>query len=67
MVIIFTDICVFCFAILVSIDPQKYSLVWHTLQYGVAQNPMLYSWHLNFVLFLCFWRNTHSTEFSYIT
>jgi hypothetical protein len=58
MVVVFTDICVFCFSILMSVDPQKCSLVWYTLQYGVAQNPLLYSWHLNFVLFLCFWRNT---------
>jgi len=66
MVIIFTDICMFCFSISVSVDPQKCSLVWYTLQYGVAQNPMLYSQHWNFVSLLCLWQNTQNPELSYI-
>jgi hypothetical protein len=46
----FTDICEFCFSILASADPQKSSLVWYTLKHGVAQNLMLHSRHLNFVV-----------------
>jgi hypothetical protein len=40
------------------------------MQFGVlylavwgSTKPMLYSWHLDFVSFLYFWCNTHSTEF----
>jgi len=31
-VVVFTDICVFHFSILVSVDPQKCSLVWIYLE-----------------------------------
>jgi len=48
-VVIFTDICVFCFSILVSVL-QKWSLVWCTLKHGVKHNPVLLSHHLNFAL-----------------
>jgi len=48
--VIFTDICVFRFSILVSVDPQKCSLVWYTAKHGVAHNLILYSLYLNFVL-----------------
>jgi hypothetical protein len=49
-VVIFTYNCVFCFSILMSVRSQKCSLAWHTSKHGVAHNPMLYSWHLYFVL-----------------
>jgi len=48
--VIFTDTFVFCLAILVSVDPQKCSLVWYTSKHGVANNPTLHYQHLNFVL-----------------
>ena len=47
--VVFTDIRVFCFSILVSVDPQKCSLVWYTLKYWVAWNLILHSQHLNFI------------------
>jgi len=47
-VVIFTDICVFCLSILVSVDLQKWSLVWCTLKHGVKCNPVLLSQNLNF-------------------
>jgi hypothetical protein len=34
--VIFIDIYVFCFSILVSIGPQKFSLMWYTSKNGVA-------------------------------
>ena len=49
-VVIFTDICVFCLSILVSIDLQKWSLVWCTLKHGVQHNSLLLSQNLNFAL-----------------
>ena len=48
--VVFTDICVFCFFLLVSFDPQKCSLVWYMLKHWVAHNPTLHSQPLNFVL-----------------
>jgi len=47
---VFTDICVFHFSILVSVDPQKSSLVWYTSKHGVAHNLILHSQHFNFSL-----------------
>jgi hypothetical protein len=47
---VFTDICMFCFSILVSFDPQKCSLELFTSKHGVAHKLMLHRWHLNFVL-----------------
>jgi hypothetical protein len=41
--VVFIDISVFHFYILMSFDPHKYSLVWHSLKHGVAHNPMLHS------------------------
>jgi len=58
-----TDILVFNYSILVSVDTQKYSFVWYTLEHWVAHNPMLHSWHLDLFLFLCFWQNMQGTEF----
>ena len=49
-VVIFTDICVFCFSNLVPVDPQKCCLVWYTSKHGAAHNPILRSQCLNFVL-----------------
>jgi len=49
-VVVFSDICVFYFSILMSVDPQKYSLLWYTSIHGVACNPILHSQHLNLVL-----------------
>ena len=41
--------CVFHFSILVSVDPQKCSLVQYASKHGVAHNLKLHSQHLNFV------------------
>jgi len=49
-VVIFTDICVFCFSILLSVDLQKWSLVWCTLKHGVQRNSVLLYQNLNFAL-----------------
>ena len=48
-VLVFTDICVFCFSMLVSVNPQKCSLVWYTLKRGAAHNPTMHSRHMNLV------------------
>ena len=48
--VIFPDICVFRFSILVSVDPQQCRWVWFTSKHGVAHNPMLHFWQLE----LCF-------------
>jgi hypothetical protein len=48
--VVLTDICVFCFSILVSVDPQKCSLVWYISKWGVAHKLILHSWRLDFVL-----------------
>jgi hypothetical protein len=48
-VVIHTDICVFSFSVLVSVDPQKWGVVWYTSKLVIAHNPMLHSQHLNFV------------------
>ena len=40
----------FCFSILVSIGPHKFSLVWYTSKHGVEHNPPLHSRHFNFAL-----------------
>lgn len=50
-VLIFAYICVLCFSNLVSVCPQKFSLAQYTSKCGVAYKPMLYSGHLNFILF----------------
>jgi hypothetical protein len=70
-VVIFTDICVWCFSILMAVDPQKWSLVWYISKNGVAHNSMLHSQHLIFVLVSFSLVNfhfggTHSTKLSYI-
>jgi hypothetical protein len=64
--VIFSDICVPRFSILVSVDRQKCSLVWYTSKHGVAQTycGTVDAWFSFF--FLCFRRSTHGTEFSYI-
>jgi hypothetical protein len=49
-VVVRTDICVFCFSILVSVVPQKCSLVWYVSKRGVAHKLILHSRHLDFVL-----------------
>jgi hypothetical protein len=59
-VVVFANIYVLYFFILVSVDPRKCSLVWYTLKCGVAHNPMLHSQHLNFVFASLFWQNTHA-------
>jgi hypothetical protein len=46
----FMYICVFRLSPLVSVSPQKCSLVWNSSKHEVAHNPMLHSQHLNFVL-----------------
>jgi hypothetical protein len=51
--------CVFRFSIVVSVGPQKYSLVWYTLKHGVAHNPVLPSRHLNFILVSFVFGGTH--------
>jgi hypothetical protein len=61
--IVFTDICMFYFSILVSADPQKCSLVWCTSKHAAAHKPMLYSQHLNLILISLFVANTHGTKF----
>jgi len=48
--VVFTDICVFCFSIWVLADTQKSSLVWYTSKQGGAHNPSFHSRHFNFVL-----------------
>jgi len=53
-----TDILVFNYCILVSVDTKKRSFVWYTSKHGVAHNPMLHSWHLNFVLVSLFFGRT---------
>jgi hypothetical protein len=62
----FNVTCMFCFSILVSFDPQKCSLELYTSKKGWHTNLccILGTWIL--FLFLCFWQNTHSAEFSYI-
>jgi hypothetical protein len=49
-VVVFTYICVFYFSMLVSVNPQKYNLMWYTLKHGVTHNPTLHSRHWNFIL-----------------
>ena len=48
--IIFIDNCVFCFSILVTVGSQNCSFGWYTSKYEIAHNPMLYYWHLYFLL-----------------
>jgi hypothetical protein len=53
-VVTLTDICVFHLSILVSVGPQKCSLVWYTSKHGVAYNLNLHSRLLTLVLFFFF-------------
>ena len=48
--VIYADICVFLFSILVSDDPQQCSWVWFTSKHGITHNPMLHFWQMNYVL-----------------
>lgn len=48
--VIYADTCVFWSSILVSVEPQKCSVVWYTLKYHAAHNSMLHSQPLNFIL-----------------
>ena len=48
--VVLTDTCVFCFSILVSVDPQNCSLVWYISERAVAHKLFLHSWRLYFVL-----------------
>ena len=57
-----TDILVFNFSILVSVDTQKCSFMFYTSKHGVAHNHIFNTWNL--FLFLCFWQNMQGTEFS---
>ena len=50
LILVFTDICAFCFSSLVPANPQKCSMVWYTSKHGVAHNPTLHSRSLNYVL-----------------
>jgi len=62
---IYWRLCVplLCFSFIWS---SEMSLVWYTSKQWVAHNPVLHSWLLNFVLFLCLWWNTHCTKLSHV-
>ena len=64
-VVIFTYNVVFRFSIFVSADSQKFS--WYDVPWNMEQHTTLCCIISTCILFLflCFWQNTHSTEFFY--